>query len=314
MRRSFRQKTATMGSALLVAALLMLATAWLAACGGGDEGTATETPTGVTVAGKTVTADESLAAAVPQAVKNAGVLRVATDIPYPPFEMWADEGSGQATGFDYDLGRALAAKLDLDFTFDDIVFDSLIPALQADKADLILAAMVDNAERQKTVDFIDYATVGSVLLTRKGNPEGLTTLESLDGKTCAAQSGTIQAQMLEKLAKKIDLQVLTFPKDSDALLAVKSGKAAADFMQLPNAAYTVETTGGEYEIVVDPDNPGGYMPSIIGAAILKDNAELRDVIQKALQALMDDGTYAAILAEYGLENSAVESAEINQGK
>jgi len=315
-------------AALAVTLLMVLALALLVAACGGDDTTDTASPAaaspaaGVTVAGVTITEDTALSAMVPQVIKDAGVLRVATDIPYPPFEMWLDEGSGQATGFDYDLGQALSAKLGLDFTFSDIVFDTLIPALKAGKADFVLAAMVDNKERQQAVDFVDYATVGSVLLTLAGNPDGLTTFDALAGKTVAAQSGTIQAQMLQDLKKKLAdegqpaLEVLTFPKDSDALLAVKSGKAVANFVQLPNAAYTVKTAadGSGYEIVVDPAAPSGYAPSIIGGPVLKTNTELRDVLQKALQALIDDGTYAKILAEYGLEGSALTSAQVNQGK
>jgi polar amino acid transport system substrate-binding protein len=303
----------------MVLALALLA----AACGGDGETNASASPAaGVDVAGVTIMPDATLSAMVPQAIKDSGTLRVATDIPYPPFEMWVNEGSGEATGFDYDLGQAFAAKLGLKFEFSDITFDTLIPALQAGKADMVLAAMVDNKERQKAVDFVDYATVGSVLLTLKGNPDGLTTLDSLAGKTAAAQSGTIQAQMLQDLKKKFAsegkaaLEVLTFPKDSDALLAVKSGKAVANFVQLPNAAYTIGTAEGAsaYEIVSDPAAPSGYAPSIIGAPVPKTDAELRDTIQKTLQALIDDGTYTTILAKYGLEGSAITSAQVNQGK
>jgi polar amino acid transport system substrate-binding protein len=327
MRTSLRVKAGRRSGVIAIALLLALALALaVSACGGSSSTTTTASPTasttGVTVAGVTITEDATLSAMLPQAIKDSGVLRAATDIPYPPFEMWATEGSTQPTGFDYDLGRAMAAKLGLGFEFPDIVFDTLIPALNAGKADIVLAAMVDNKERQQAVDFVDYATVGSVLLTLKGNPSGLTTLDALAGKSVAAQSGTIQAGMLQALKKKFAaegkpaLEVLTFPKDSDALLAVKSGKAVANFVQLPNAAYTVKTAGNgaTYEIVVDPAAPSGYAPSILGSAVAKTNTQLRDAIQKTLQALIDDGTYGKILAEYGLEGSAVTSAQVNQGK
>ena len=325
MNDSRRIRASRRGAVAIATALLMaLAVALLvAACGGGGSTSASASPgAGVTVAGVTITEDPTLSAMLPTAIKDAGVLRVATDIPYPPFEMWAEAGSSQAIGFDYDLGQALSAKLGLKFQFNDIVFDSIIPALSAGKADVVLAAMVDNKERQQVLNYVDYAKVGSVLLTLKGNPNGLTTLDSLAGKTAAAQSGTTQAQMLETLKKKLAaegkpaLEVLEFPKDSDALLAVKSGKAVADYVQLPNAAYTVKTAdnGSAYEIVVDPAAPSGYAPSIIGAGVVKSDTELTGALQKALQALIDDGTYAKILAQYGLEGSAVDSAQVNQGK
>jgi polar amino acid transport system substrate-binding protein len=181
--------------------------------------------------------------------------------------------------------------------------------------------MVDNKTREQAVNFVDYAKVGSVLLTLKGNPYHLTTLDSLAGKTVGAQAGTIQAQMLETLKQqfategKAALSVLTFPQDSDALLAVKAGKVVADFVQLPDAEYTAKTAdgGGAFETIVDPASPGGYAPSIIGAAVAKTNTQLTDAIQKTLQALIDDGTYTKILTKYGLEGGAVTSAQVNQG-
>jgi polar amino acid transport system substrate-binding protein len=325
MNDSRRIRASRRGAVAIATALVMaLAVALLvAACGGsGNSSSKSASPkTGVAVVGVTITPDASLNGMLPASVKDAGVLRVATDVPYPPFEMYVTAGSSQVTGFDYDLGQALSAKLGLNFQFNQFVFDSIIPALSAGKADAVLAAMVDNKQRQQALNYVDYAKVGSVLLTLKGNPSGLTTLDSLAGKTVAAQSGTIQAQMLNTLKKKLAaagkpaLGVLEFPKDSDALLAVKSGKAVADYVQLPNAAYTVKTAdnGSTYEIVVDPAAPSGYAPSIIGAGVVKSDTELTGALQKALQALIDDGTYGKILAKYGLEGSAVQSAQINQG-
>jgi polar amino acid transport system substrate-binding protein len=313
-----------------IAALLVMALAaalLIAACGSSKSSSSAGSSTsptaaaGVAVAGVTITPDASLNAMLPASVKSAGVLRVATDIPYPPFEMYADANNTQPTGFDYDLGQALAAKLGLHFQFDQIVFDSIIPALSAGKADMVLAAMVDNKAREQVLSFVDYAKVGSVLLTVKGNPHGLTTLNGLAGKTVAAQSGTIQAQMLTALAKqfaaagKPALKVLTFPKDSDALLAVQAGKAVADYVQLPDAAYTQKTAGNGsvYQTVVDPAAPGGYAPSIIGAGVVKSDTALTGAVQKALQGFIADGTYGKILAKYGLAGSAVSSAQVNQG-
>jgi polar amino acid transport system substrate-binding protein len=323
MKQLLRFKAGRPGAAIIVAILLVLALGLLtAACGSSSSTSTSASPAaGVNVAGVTVTPDKTLEALVPPAVKSAGVLRVASNIPYPPFEMWVNGSSGQVTGFDYDLGQALSAKLGLKFQFLNLPFESLIPAVDAGKADIILAAMVDNKTREQAVNFVDYAKVGSVLLTLKGNPYHLTTLDSLAGKTVAAQAGTIQAQMLETLKHQLatkgkpPLSVLTFPQDSDALLAVKAGKAVADFVQLPNAEYTAKTAdgGGVFQVVVDPASPGGYAPSIIGAAVAKSNTQLTDAIQKTLQALIDDGTYTKILTKYGLEGGAVTSAQVNQG-
>jgi polar amino acid transport system substrate-binding protein len=257
---------------------------------------------------------------VPAAIKSAGKVKVATDIPYPPFEMFTAPGSNQPTGFDYDLSQALGAKLGIPFEFDQIVFDSIIPSLQAGKADIVMAAMVDNTDREKVLDFVDYAKVTTVLVIAKGDPAKVTSLESLAGKAAAAQTGTIQAGMLQTLAKQLKaagkptLTVLTYPKDSDALLAIKSGKAVADLVQLPTGVADVAAQPNSFEIAKDPAAPNGYNPSTIGIGMVKANSALRDAISQALQSLIADGSYAKLLDKYGLGAAAVTTVQINLGQ
>jgi polar amino acid transport system substrate-binding protein len=280
---------------------------------------ATPTPASTTIDGATITTDPALTAMLPAAITSAGKVRVATDIPYPPFEMYTAPGSNQPTGFDYDLSQALGAKIGIPFEFDQIVFDSIIPSLQAGKADIVMAAMVDNATREKVLDFIDYAKVTTVLVIAKGNPAKITSLESLAGKAAAAQTGTIQAGMLQTLATQLKaagkpaLTVLTYPKDSDALLAIKSGKAVADLVQLPTGVADVAAQPNSFEIAKDPAAPNGYAPSTIGIGMVKANSQLRDAISQALTSLIADGSYAKLLDKYGLGAAAVQSVQINLG-
>jgi polar amino acid transport system substrate-binding protein len=295
----------------------------IAACGSSSD---SSSPTASVPAGgfdiSAVTADPALNAMLPDDIKSAGVIKVATNIPYPPWEMYTEVGSQQPTGIDYDLSQALAAKLGVESTFDQTVFDAIIPALLAGKEDIVMASMFDNAERQKELDFVDYATDGYGILVLKGNPEGIETIDDLAGKKVAVQSGTSQVEELEKLKAQFEaegkgtIEILRFPQDSDALLAVKSGKAEAQMDDQSVAEYTVKTfdDGNAFESLDDPSVTEAFESAIIGIGIPKDNPQLRDALQKALQALIDDGTYLQILEKYGEEKLAVESAQINQGK
>jgi polar amino acid transport system substrate-binding protein len=312
----------------VLAVVLVLAVV-VAACGSSSSSTptptastsasATPTPASTTIDGATITVDPALNAMLPAALKSAGV-KVATDIPYPPFEMYTAPGSNQPTGFDYDLSQALGAKLGVPFSFNQIVFDSIIPSLQAGKADIVMAAMVDNTTREKVLDFVDYAKVTTVLVIAKGNPAKVTSLESLAGKAAAAQTGTIQAGMLQTLKKQLAaagkpaLTVLTYPKDSDALLAIKSGRAVADLVQLPTGVADIAAQPNSFEIAKDPAAPNGYAPSTLGIGMVKANSQLRDAISKALEALIADGTYTKIIDKYGLGAAAVQTVQINLGQ
>jgi polar amino acid transport system substrate-binding protein len=110
--------------------------------------------------------------------------------------------------------------------------------------------------------------------------------------------------------------VKQFPTQSDSLVALKSGQIVCDVTDHSTATYnanTAKTSAGEpvYELVVDPAAPDGYQPQLTGIGVLKSNTQLRDAVQKALQALIDDGTYKTIITHYG--PVPVQSAEINKG-
>ena len=311
---------------LLTAAVVAVALAvTLAACGsssptGGASSSASPAAGGFDIG--SVKADSSLNALLPAAIKSAGTIRVATNIPYPPWEMYTAVGSKQATGIDYDLSQAIAARLGVKASFDQTAFDSIIPALLAGKEDMVMASMFDNAERQKQLDFVDYANDGYGILVPASNPGNIHTVDDLSGQPVAVQSGTSQIGELQKLnakftaAGKAPVKILQFPQDSDALLAVTSGKAVAQMDDQSVAAYTVKTFGGgsTFTLVNDPSVASSFANAIIGVGVPKTDTQLRDAVQKSLQSLIDDGTYAQILNKYGESSLAVTSAQLNQGK
>ena len=299
----------------------------LLACGsgassGGDGASPSDAPEGVIVAGVNVTVDPTLRDMLPEDVALEGKIRVASNMPYAPWEMYEEIGGTQATGIDYDLARALTAKLGVAMSFDQTVFDSIIPALLSGKEDIVMAGMWDGRARQKELDFIDYATDGYGLVVMKGNPAGISTVDDLSGRAVAAQSGTSQIDELQRLNEQLKgagrptVQILQLPQDGDTLLAVKSGKADAQLDGLAVAAYNVKTfdSGNTFELVDDASIAATFGEGIVGIGVPKSAPELRDALQAALQALMDDGTYAAILAKYGAGTISLDSAEINQGE
>ncbi|KES08428.1 hypothetical protein BU52_05225 [Streptomyces toyocaensis] len=303
---------------LAAATVVTTALAALTACSGGDD-SAPAASGSVSVAGVTIEKDPALHAALPEEIRDAGTVKVATDVPYPPFEMYMKEGGSELTGLDYDLGQALGAKLGVRFTFAPQKFDGIVPAIQAGKFHAAMSAITDNKERQKVVDFVDYSQSGSGILVAEGNPGKIATLDDLCGNKVAVQTATNQLDLLKshqaECAKaggsKIDIQ--TFPKDSDAQLALRSGKVVAQVLTKPAAGWTAKTAddGKTFDLVEDPAAPGGYHASPNGIAVSKDLPELTDAIQKALQSLIDDGTATRIFEKYGVASIAVKEATRN---
>jgi len=266
-----------------------------------------------------VAVDAAAAALVPERFKDQGI-SIASDIPYAPMEMF-DENNN-VYGVDYDLAVAIGQKLGLKITFNDQDWDGIIPSLQSGLHDVIISGMNDTIERQATLDFVDYFKAGFAIVVKKGNPEGITTLTDLCGKTVAVIISTVQGDLLRALepqcveAGKAPVDVMELPDDPAALSAIRAGKAVADVSDAPVAAYAAQTAGdGQYfELVKDAANPNGYETVYTGIAVLKEDNDLALAIQAALQSLIDDGTYMQILKKYNVDSFAVPEATINGTK
>ena len=311
--------TAARRRLLLAAGVLATATLGLTACAtaaGSDDAAATGP---VEVAGIEISVDEAARAALPQDVRDAGAVSVATDVPYAPFEMFVEEGSDEITGVDYDLGQAIGAKLGIAFEFEQQKFDGIIPAMQAGQHDVVISAMTSSVERMEVLTFVDYSASGTGILVAKGNPEGIETYLDLCGKQLAAQSGTSQVELVATWQEECEaeglepIELSEFPKDSDAQLAIRAGNVVASVLTKPSAGYVAKTTddGEAFEVVEDPAAPTGYDATLNGIGVLKSEEELAEAIRLALQSLMDDGTYEAILAAYGVEGIGIDEATIN---
>ncbi|MFD8725033.1 ABC transporter substrate-binding protein [Streptomyces sp. NPDC059629] len=266
-----------------------------------------------------------LAGKLPADIRKAGVIKVGSDIAYPPVEYMEN---GKAVGVDPDIAAALGKQLGVTFDFQNGKFDQLIVGLQANRFNAIMSAMNDTKDRQNGidsdtgkkvgngVDFVDYFTAGTSILVQKGNPKGVKSLDDLCGQVVALQKGTTsegiakaQSTKCTKDGKKaITLQ--TFDTDPEALLRLKQGASVADLNDFPVAAYNAKTSGGgkDFEVVGDQIEAGPY-----GIAVSKENTQLRDAIQAAVAAIIKNGDYQKILEKWNVSQGAVTEAKTNGG-
>ena len=243
---------------------------------------------------------------------SSGPLKVGSDIAYPPVEFYK-EGTKEVQGLDFDLCQAIAKEMGRSgCTFQNITFDGLIPALKAKRFDAIFSAMSDTAARQKELDFVDYFTVGTSIIVKKGNPEGIQSLDDLCGRTIGVQRGTTQEEVATAQKEKCQstgksLEVLTFDTDVDAQQALRAGRSVADMNDFPVAAYVARQTG-DLEVVGEQIEAGPY-----GIGVRKDDTALRDSIQEALKAVIASGEYDRILAKWDVSQGALKTAAVNGG-
>lgn len=263
--------------------------------------------------------DKAAQALLPEDFLKNGI-DVASDIPYEPFE-YNDE-NGDLVGFDVDLGALISQKLGAEVRFNDAVFDTIIPNLEAGTNDIIISSMSDTLERQAKVDFVDYHIGGSQMIVAKGNPEGIVDAASLCGKTVIVQNGTIQIDLVGTMSADCEaagnaaITITTLPDAPLMENALRAGQGDAVMMDSLVAQGAAAKAGnGEYfEVVNDAAAPNGYDAGFVGIAILKKDTALRDAIQAALQSLIDDGQYATLLEKWNMASNAVSSASINGTK
>lgn len=309
-------------SVLRLAALAAVASVVLIAIGCGSSSSsssASPSASATSIDGASIAPDPSLNALLPASIRSGGVLRAASGIPYAPWEYYDPPSSKNPAGFDYDLSQAIGAKLGIKVLFVNVPFDSIILSIKGGQNDMIISAMYDNLDREgQGISFVDYAYDGTSILVKKGNPDGISNLDSLAGRTVTVLRGSTQQVLLESLNKtfkssgKQQMKILSLPGSPEGLLAVSGGKSAAQVTDHSQAEYIARTTsaGKAFEVLRDPAAPHGYEPAIVGIGIVKTNSQLVTAVQKALQALIDEGSYQKIIAKYGL--LPVQSAQVNQ--
>jgi polar amino acid transport system substrate-binding protein len=284
-RRWFR-----LASIVAVAAAVLVL---FAACGG-EEKKAENTPSG------------SATSAAKVAELQDGVIQIGSDISYAPIEFY-EEGTQNAQGLDVDLANALAEELGVRAEFINTGFDGIIPALNANRFDLLMSAMTVTADRQKEIDFIPYLSAGTDILVAEGNPKNIKTVEDLSGLTVGVQIATIQVDQLKaandqlKAAGKPEISVLTFDQNPLAVEQLRTGRADAVIADSPVVANDARLSEGKLQALGLAIEAAPY-----GIGVRKESTQLKAAVEDALQKLQASGKYDQILAKWGLQGGAIE--------
>jgi polar amino acid transport system substrate-binding protein len=257
------------------------------------------------------TAGASTAAAVPDKLRSG--LRVGMDISYPPMEYF-EEGQ-KPTGIDVEVATAIAKQLGVPIKIQNIGFDSLISSLQAGRVDMLISGLQDTPKRQERLNLIDYFKTGYAFLVKKGNPKGITSLESLCGHTAGQVSGTVTLTAVQEASKKCSgstIKVLSFGSSADVNLAIKAGRADANLDDTPALTYVAKTSGGgsDYDVVPQPD-AGTNRYS--GIATLKSDTAVTQAIVGAYKTLLANGTIKSIYTKHGYPSSVPAQFLQNSG-
>lgn len=213
---------------------------------------------------------------------NKGKFTFAASGVYKPFSF---EEDGKLTGFDIEIGNALAEKMGLEANPVTNPFETILQGLVGNKFDAIIGSMAYTKERAEQADFTEpYYYSGGMIFVAKDNEE-ITSPEDLDGK----KIGVVAQSTYEEPAKELSDDVQYYSSDIVALkdLTVKGRLDAVITADI--VGYEAIDNGFEIKEV---DKPMWVeQPSI---AVNKENPELTKALDEALQEMMDDGTYEEI--------------------
>lgn len=306
----------------LPAALVLAATASvaLAACSdpttssssaSSESGAAESSSTAVTPFDvSTLETVDSVAALVPDAVKQRGTLRNGASTDYAPGEFLADDGQ-TPVGYDVDLVKALAKVMGLnEGTTETAGFDTILPQLGT-KFDIGASSFTITAEREQATNMISYVEVGSAYAVAAGNPKNFDPANPC-GTTIGVQTGTYQQDYAQELSDqcvadgKEKIEVMPLDLQTDVSTKVIGGQYDATLADSTVVGYTVELAGGQLEQVGDVIESAPQ-----GIAVAKDDEQLAKAVQAGLQYLMDNGYLEKILGAYGAQDAALTTAELN---
>ena len=257
-----------------------------------------------------VKVDEAARAALPADIRDGGELIVGSDLGYPPNEY--KDANNKPAGWAVDLVEAVGAKLGLTVRWEVAAFDQIIPQITGGTYHLGSSSFTDNAERQKSVDFVDYYEAG--ILHAQSSGAGLKA-DDLCGLKISVQTGTtahtdVVPAITEECeaAGKPAVDMKVFDAQEDATQALVLGNVDVMTADSPIVLDAIAKTGGKLEQLGDVFDSAPY------GLVTDKNTELTEAVRLALQSLFDDGTYKQILSDHGVEDGAIEKITINAGK
>ena len=226
-----------------------------------------------------------------QQIKDAGVLKVGTSAEYSPYEFHkVVDGEDKIVGFDDFLVQEIAKDMGVKVEYEDMDFDGLLGALQADKVDIVLAGMTPDEKRKKSVDFSDiYYTNSNVCIVAKGKEDTIKKSEDLKDLKVGVQKGTTQADYVTNTLGISDATQLK--KIPDLMLELQNGKIDV----IVTGKAVAEINVKKYDnIAIGNTTVGDEVAETSAAAIKKsgngvDNTSFVKSVNDTIKRLQDSG-------------------------
>ncbi len=265
---------------LTTTALIALGLTLTACSSGGTDEAGGSTPSEASTAG----ADTSLAD-----VQKAGVFVVGTEGTYRPFS-YHEDGSGDLTGYDVEVIRAVADELGVDVQFEETQWDAIFAGLEAGRFDVIANQVSITPEREDAYTFSEPYTYSPGVIVVPQDDTSITSFDSLAGKT-TAQSLTSNWYTL---AEDAGAQIEAVEGWAQAVALVEQGRVDATINdKLTFLDYKKQTGAEGLKVAAETEDV-----SRSAFAFRAGSTTLADAVDDALASLAADGTLAELSEKY----------------
>ena len=257
----------------------------------------------------TQTAQPDLVKMLPAEAASSKTFTLAVALGSPPDDF--RDAKGEVSGWEIDIMRAATEALGLQLDFRPTTFDTLIPGLQSKRFDGATGQMGISDAREKVLDMVGTLIANELFASLSDRDIKVTSLEDLCGVTVGTTRGSRELVFVDDqqakctAAGKQPINALAFNDGNGAVEALMSRRADVFWLGSTAVSYFVAQSKGRTKVV------GSYTDrSYIGVGLPK-GSEMAKPLQAAIQYIIDNGTYAKILAKWGLEDGAIKQVPLN---
>lgn len=240
----------------------------------------------------------AMSTSVPANADEVVTVRVGTEGAYPPFT-FRDPSSDELTGYDIDVIREVAKRAGWQLEFVEAQFDSIFPALDAGRIDVIANQISINPEREAKYLFSEPYTYSRGVIVTAADTDDITTLADLQGKTMAQNSTSNWAQV----ARDAGGDVRSVESLAQAAELLEQGRVDA-LVNDNIAVLDYLAASGSSGVKIAGEVEGESTAQAL--AFRQDEPELRDAANAALADMAEDGTLKKISQGYFKSDVSVE--------
>lgn len=228
-----------------------------------------------------------------EAIKEAGVLHVGTDLTFDPYEYLDDDEN--PIGYDVEIWQRVADDLGVELQLEDLAFSGIFAGLEAGKFDAAACCCNVTAERMEKYLFCYPVSFDEFYLVKRADDDSVSSVEDANGKAAGVKLGTAAATALEEFSATLNdgINEKDYDSSTSAFLDLANGNVDLACESYTICKQQVDASNGTLEIVGSISTP-----IYCSFAFRQSDSELADFVSSEIKQMKEDGTLAELQIKY----------------